>query len=474
MQLNINLREKLFMNVYLITVVVYLVLMAFIGIYFAKKSVKTDEDFIVAGRQLPLPVLIGTLLATFVGSGTVVGGASFIYQYGPFAAIFNLSGSVIGMMILYFIASKIRSGGNYTVPQMMEKRFGLVTRLISSIFILLAYIGITAYQFTGGAYVLQLTTDISLETGAIIMCVLVIFLTVTGGLFSVAYTDALSALLIVGGFLLGLPFVMNAVGGFEGLSLALPDHALTWNGGLTIPQLIGFFLPLFLLVLGDQNMYQRFSAAKSPEVARKSTVGFIASNAIVTALTILLATTAIVMFPNIEPDAAILKIAVDGVPLGIRLIILSAAVAFLITTGTSYLLSASGNIVYDLIQRFSKNGISEKKLLWYNRWTVVVLGVFAYVLGQFFPSVLEIQMYSYTMYGAAITPAILATVMWKRATKAGILTSIIVGGSATIYWEIILNRPFDWNSVLFALPLSVLSLVVVSLFTQNQNTVESI
>src|SRR5699024_6622840 len=97
--------------------------------------------------DLPLPVLIGTLLATFVGSGTVVGGASFIYQYGPFAAIFNLSGSVIGMMILYFIASKIRSGGNYTVPQMMEKRFGLVTRLISSIFILLAYIGITAYQF---------------------------------------------------------------------------------------------------------------------------------------------------------------------------------------------------------------------------------------------------------------------------------------------------------------------------------------
>src|SRR5690625_7649362 len=105
MQLNINLREKLFMNVYLITVVVYLVLMAFIGFYFAKKSVKTDEDFIVAGRQLPLPVLIGTLLASFVGSGTVVGGASFFYQYGPFAAIFNFSGCVIVMMLLFFFYS---------------------------------------------------------------------------------------------------------------------------------------------------------------------------------------------------------------------------------------------------------------------------------------------------------------------------------------------------------------------------------
>src|SRR5699024_1364975 len=203
MQLNINLREKLFMNVYLITVVVYLVLMAFIGIYFAKKSVKTDEDFIVAGRQLPLPVLIGTLLATFVGSGTVVGGASFIYQYGPFAAIFNLSGGFVGAIVLYFIAERVRMSETYTVPQLMEKRFGRVTRLVASLLILLAFIGITAYQFTGGAYVLQLTTGIPLEIGAIIVCFLVIFLTMSGGLFSVAYSDALSAILIIIGFIIG-------------------------------------------------------------------------------------------------------------------------------------------------------------------------------------------------------------------------------------------------------------------------------
>src|SRR5699024_6885066 len=102
--------------------------------------------------------------------------------------------------------------------------------------------------------------------------------------------------------------------------------------------------PLFLLILGDQNMYQRLSASRSASVARKSTVGFVISNALVIGLTILLATVAIVMFPNIEPDAAILKVAVDGVPAGIGIIILSAAVAFLITTGTSYLLSVSGNL----------------------------------------------------------------------------------------------------------------------------------
>ncbi|MBG9451752.1 sodium:proline symporter [Cytobacillus firmus] len=443
--------------------------MALIGVYFAKKSVKNSDDFMVAGRSLPLFVVMGTLLATFVGSGTVVGGASFIYQYGPFAAIFNLSGGIVGAIILYFIASKIRQIEIYTVPDLLERRFGKAALYISSVIIIFAFVGITAYQFTGGAYVLQLTTGIPLEIGAIIMCALVIFLTVSGGLFSVAYTDALSAILIIIGFLFGVPFALNAVGGFEGLSLSLPEVNKTWNGGLSFPQLLGFFLPLFLLVLGDQNMYQRFSAAKDPNVARKSTIGFFVGSVFVISLTIILATTSIVLFPEIKPDTAILSLAIDGVPLVVGLLILCSAVAFIITTATSYLLSASGNIVSDLIQRSSKSKLTESKLLWYNRVIVVILGILAYVLGQFFPSVLAIQMYSYTMYGASLTPAILATVLWKNATKAGVISSMLVGGSATMIWEIGLDRPLDWNSVLFALPLSVLTLIIVSLATRNKN-----
>lgn len=457
------------MNIYLVAVVIYLVFMALIGVYFAKKSVKNSDDFMVAGRSLPLFVVMGTLLATFVGSGTVVGGASFIYQYGPFAAIFNLSGGIVGAIILYFIASKIRQIEIYTVPDLLERRFGKAALYISSVIIIFAFVGITAYQFTGGAYVLQLTTGIPLEVGAIIMCALVIFLTVSGGLFSVAYSDALSAVLIIIGFLFGVPFALNAVGGFEGLALSLPEVNKTWNGGLSFPQLLGFFLPLFLLVLGDQNMYQRFSAAKDPDVARKSTIGFFVGNIFVISLTIILATTSIVLFPEIKPDTAILSLAIDGVPLVVGLLILCSAVAFIITTATSYLLSASGNIVSDLIQRSSKSKLSESKLLWYNRVIVVILGVLAYVLGQFFPSVLAIQMYSYTMYGASLTPAILATVLWKNATKAGVISSMIVGGSATMIWEIGLDRPLDWNSVLFALPLSVLTLIIVSLATRNKS-----
>ena len=134
------------MSIYLIAVVIYLAVMALMGVYFSKKSIETSKDFMAAGRTLPLWVMTGTLLATFVGSGTVVGGASFIYQYGPWAAIFNLSGGIFGIIVLYFIAGRVRKGEAFTVPEIIEKRFGSQARLVASILILLAYVGITAYQ----------------------------------------------------------------------------------------------------------------------------------------------------------------------------------------------------------------------------------------------------------------------------------------------------------------------------------------
>lgn len=458
--------------IHIVVIVIYLALMILLGIYFSKREVKTTEDFMVAGRRLPLIVLIGTLLATWVGSGTVVGGASFIYQYGPFAGIFNLIGGPIGVIVLYFIADKARLLKKYTVPEMLEIRYGSGTRLVASIFILLAYVGITAYQFTGGAYILNITTGLPVEIGTMVIGVVVIFLATTGGLFSVAYTDFISSLLIVFGFFLGLPFVLSAVGGFSGMSAELPAHTLTMTGGLTVPQLIGYFLPLFLLILGDQNMYQRFSAAKDANTAKKSAAGFFLGNLLVVSLTIIFATAAIVLYPTINPDTAILQIGASGVPIPVGAIMLSAAVAFIITTGNSYLLSASSNLVYDLYARYSKKKLPDVKLLKFNRLVVVILGVLAYVLGSFFPTVLEIQMYSYTMYGAAITPAILASFLWKRANGVGAMASIITGGAATLIWELVLNKPLGWNSVLFALPLSILALVIFSLVSKKEQPVD--
>ncbi|MQA02375.1 MAG: hypothetical protein GEV07_06480 [Streptosporangiales bacterium] len=100
------------------------------------------------------------------------------------------------------------------------------------------------------------------------------------------------------------------------------------------------------------------------------------------------------------------------------------------------------------------------------RLAIVLLGVFAFTIGKFFPSVLEIQLFAYTMYGAVITPCLLAVFVTKRVTPVGAAASMLTGIAATITWEFVLDKPYDWNSVLFSLPLSVLALVIGSALTK--------
>jgi SSS family solute:Na+ symporter len=300
--------------------------------------------------------------------------------------------------------------------------------------------------------------------GSAITALFIVFLALTGGLFSVAYTDALSAVLILFGLVFGLPFALEAAGGLDFLR-ELPPMKRSWTGGLTVTQTLGYFLPLLLLILGEQNMYQRFAAARDTATAKRANIGFFAGAVVVLTLVTLLASAAVVLYPGIHPDTAVLNIAMGSLPFLIGAPLLAAAVAFIITTGDSYLLSCSTNVTHDFYVRFVNPQASQVRQLWVTRGVVLCLGIVAWVLGTFFPSVLAIQMYSYTMYGAAITPAVLAALLWKRATRAGGIASILLGGGGTLLWELGLDKPLGWNSILFSLPLSVAALVLVSLAT---------
>ena len=143
-------------------------------------------------------------------------------------------------------------------------------------------------------------------------------------------------------------------------------------------------------------------------------------------------------------------------------------VALLLTTGNSYLLSSAANLTQDILGGLMKVEVHDQRGLLLNRLAVVALGVLAYALGAFFPSVLAMQMYAYSMYGAAITPVFLAALLWPRATPSGALGGLIAGGAMTLIWEIALGKPMGWNSVLVAMPVAVVVMAAVSLLSRPQ------
>lgn len=451
---------------YLTVIMGYLLAMCVFGFYMTRRKLKTDEDFTVAGRRLPLLVMIGTLLATWLGSGTIIGGANFIYTYGLYASIFFLIGGPIGFLVLWSFADRIRRLGKFTIPEMLEARYGRGARVIATVTIILAYMGIVSYQFKGMGYILSLSTGLSLQTATIIAAAFIILFAAMGGMISVAYTDFVSAFFMIGGFLIVLPAAFRLAGGWSEMIAALPASHLSATGGLTWIQMFGFLLPTLFLIMGDQNIYQRFSAAKDSRVAKQSALGFLGAMIIVGPMLLFGALLSRAMWPGIEADTALMVLAMETLPVVLGGLVLSGLMAFIVTTGDSYLLSCASSFTYDLYVRVIKSPVSPQKLIWVNRAAVVVIGVLAYVLVSYFPSVLHIQMFSYAMYGAAITPSILAAFLWKRATAAACVSSMAVGALATLVWELFLNRPGDLNSIVFALPLSLLTLAAVSLLTR--------
>lgn len=449
----------------------YLTLMVLISVWYARK-VKDNDDFVLAGRSLSQLVLTGTLLATWTGAGTIIGRANFSYTYGPLASVFYSAGAPLGILVMYFfLAERIRRLGKHTVPEIIELRYGRRVRVLAAFAIVLAYVAIASEQVRALGYILHLTVGVPELYGEILGLALILLTAALGGLLSLAYTDALSAAIIAVGLTGGLVFVLFAVDGLGGMAASLPAQKMDWTGGLTGLQMVGFVLPTLLLFLGDQNMYQRFGSAISPRTAKKAAAGFLAGDIFFYAAVALMASGAAVLLTGLDnPDHAILRLATDELPgvLGIAMIV--AATAFIITTGNSYLLSTSTNLVNDIYATLSRRQHNSVRLMWLTRATIVTVGIAAYVVGKLFPTVLEIQLFAYTMYGAVITPCLLAVFVTRRVTPAGAGASIVAGIAATVFWEFGLGTPNDWNSVLFALPVSVVTLAVVSALTRPLQT----
>jgi SSS family solute:Na+ symporter len=155
------------------------------------------------------------------------------------------------------------------------------------------------------------------------------------------------------------------------------------------------------------------------------------------------------------------------VPLFIGGMLLAAASAFIVTTGTSYLLSSATSITYDFYTRYFNHNPSDKQTLFVTRYATPVVGVLAYVILQYFPSILAVQSWSYTMIGASLTPPVLGALLSKKVTPMAGLLSMIVGALGTLGWELA-GKPGGVASALIAFPAAVIVLVVVSMFTQKR------
>jgi SSS family solute:Na+ symporter/sodium/proline symporter len=461
--------------IYVVTVVGYVMILVGISVWLSFR-VKTKEDFIVAGRRLTWPILVGTLLATWIGSGSIFGGGSLGYNQG-FAALWQPAGAWLGIVVIYFVAAKARRFSQFTVPDLIEARYNATARVLATIATVLSYTIIVSYQFRGGGIVLNLVfPELSIKDGMLITAIVATGFTVLAGLMSVAYTDIANGVVIVVATSLAVPSLLRSAGGWATVRANLEPSHFTLFGTMTFWEAMGYFLPTMFLLLGNANMYQRFFAARDEREARRSVVGWVVGLLLVETLVIAIAVigSSMPQFRNLEAASHIIPtVARHGLPVFIGCLMLAAIVAIVLSTADSFLLVPATNLSRDVYQRFLNPQASERQILLLSRLAVVGLGLVAFLMIRYFESILSAVVAAYTIYGASITPALLAVFFWKRATAAGGTASILAGFGVGVFWELwrILDLggggdvPFGLDTIYPSLAASILALFVVSLAT---------
>ena len=486
-----------------------MVVLILVGV-FKMKAIKNSDDFMIAGRVLPWYILVGTLVATWIGSGSLFSGAGLGYRNG-LASLWSSGGAWFGILLIYFISKRIRNFGKITVPDIFEIRYGPKAALLATLTTVLAYITIVSYQFKGGGKVLSMVTDgiISIENGILITALFAISYTVIAGMYSVVYTDVVNGVIITFGTIFALAFLTSKVGGVTEIFVTAQSFGKTqlfgnWHlekiGNVSGPVLaISFFVPTMLLLMGDANMYQRIFSAKNGGSAKKAVFfwifGVIILEIVISLLGLVGFVAAIKGFiPNLVMEAqigltdtraliearqsgsewvipAIAKFA--GLPTFISLLLVSSMMAIIVSTADSFLLIPSTNITRDVYLKYLNKKADENHILMVSRICIIILGFIAFLLVNNFGTILHAAYTAYNIYGTSITPSLVAAFVWKRATNQGAIFSILSGTIITLIWTFVLPSWSGYNElnpfireVTFPASLcSIFVLVIVSFLT---------
>lgn len=453
-----------------------IVILSLCGITIYKAiGVNNKADFLVANRTLSWPVLVFTLLSSWIGAGSLLAGAENAYRNG-FVALWQPFGGWLGLLLIAMIAGRARRFAQYTIPDLLETRYNAAARVLGSIAIVISCTIITSYQFIGGGDILHLIfPQIPAKVGLWIIAAFVIFFTSAAGMASIAYLDLLIGSMVTLTMIVAVPVLLQRAGGWNIVMLKLPATHFQVLGDYKLSNAIGLALPTMLLLIGNQGMYQKFFSARSESDARKSVVGWIIGTFVLETLLIALAVIASSLLRTDRPREIIPLTAKEALPVWLGAILLGGVFAKVISTANNYLFSPASNLIHDVYERFINPHASERRTLAVSRLIVILLGIFAALQATQFDSILKASLYAYTVYGAAVTPSVLAVFFWPRATKQGAITSILLGTVVTIGWQLCQQYgspslraslgPVD--AVYPALLCSVASLLIVSLLSRE-------
>jgi sodium/proline symporter len=466
------------MDPVLIGFFIYLIVVLGIGIW-TYSLTKTQEDFVIAGRRLNPLVAAFSERASGESAWLLLGLPAMVFTAGLIEA-WTAIGCVAGIIAAWFIIAKdlrvkTEKYGALTIPEFLSRNFGMeskIMEILATLIIIFFYSLYVSAQFNGAGKTLHTTFNLPHLTGITIGAAVIIFYTLLGGFFAVAWTDFFQAILMII-TLVGLPIVGFITVFKGGYSINFTISSLIGNtkGWPAIAGVIGG-LSWGLGYFGQPHTIVRFMSIKDPEKIRISRNIAIAWSipAFLGALLIGVAGKGLVAAETLSDSEYLMPfLATKLFPLWFAGILISGAIAAMMSTADSQLLVASSALSEDMYHNIFRRKISERTQLLASRIITLLVGGAAFLLAIKSEKLIYTMVsYAWSGLGASFGPALLFSLKWKKTTKYGVIAGMITGAISTIIWvnSEFLNKFITVRIASFAL--ATIAVVAVSLLTNKK------
>ncbi|MER5460846.1 sodium:solute symporter [Streptomyces sp. NPDC002668] len=449
-------------------IVVYLAGMLGMG-WWGMRRAKSKSEFLVAGRRLGPSMYSGTMAAIVLGGASTIGGVGLGYKFGLSGAwmVFTIGLGLLALSV--FFSARIARLKVYTVSEMLDLRYGGKAGLISGV-VMWAYTLMLAVTSTiAYATIFDVLFDLNRTASIILGGAIVVAYSTLGGMWSITLTDMVQFVVkTVGVLLLLLPIAVVKAGGFSEMKAKLPTEYFDplGIGGETIFTYVLIYT--FGMLIG-QDIWQRVFTARSDKVARYG--GTVAGTyCLVYALAgAVIGTAAKVIYPKLpNADDAFATIVKDELPMGVRGLVLAAALAAVMSTSSGALIACAtvaNNDIWSRVRGLASRKGDDHDEVKGNRVFILIMGIAVICIAIALNNVIEALTVAYNLLVGGLLVPILGGLLWKRGTVYGALASVTVGGLSVIglmaSYGILANQP-----VYYGLLLSLGAYVIVSLATR--------
>jgi SSS family solute:Na+ symporter len=458
----------------------YLVVVVGVGVWAARASSASVEQYFLAGRKLGRWVVALSAVASGRSSWLLLGLSGLAYARGA-SAIWAAVGYVAVEFLLFWdYAGRLRRFSErrdcITVPDFFAARFddrGALRVLIVVVLLVFlpTYVGA---QFVAGGKTFASAFGVDATTGVWITSAIVLAYTVLGGFLAVSVTDLLQAFLMIAALVVVPAVALVDLGGWGPLAAAL-DPGMLDPLAISAGTLIGF-LGIGLGSPGNPHILVRYMAIDDPSQLRASAIVGTVWNAVMAFGAVAIGVVGRAAFPDAaalpagDRENLFAALAADHLHPALLGVALASVFAAIMSTTDSQLLVAASSVVRDLYQKLWRRGreLDERRLVRLSRVVVAALVLLATALGLAGGElVFWFVLLAWAGLGAALGPTSILALYWRRTTRAGAIAGMIAGGGTVYAWRRFFREDLgDLYELVPAFAVGLATTVLVSLFTR--------